>query len=74
MVTQVDKLTKEFKQHDGNFLPDETIVKDKYAKIEDNLGFKRCMHCGTSLPPNEDGSPKWRRQPEACVECVWRNK
>ena len=48
-------------------------IKDAYAKAENNPGFKRCMHCWAELPPNEDGSPKFRKQPEPCDECIWRD-
>ena len=48
-------------------------IKDAYAKVENNPKFRRCMHCWTELPPNEDGSPRYRRVPEACPECIWRN-
>lgn len=43
-------------------------------KAEDNPGFKLCMHCGKELPPSEDGSPKWRRFPEPCDECIRGNR
>ncbi len=66
---KVDKRTKEYK---------ETVQVDKgkepYAKIQDNPGFKLCMICGCDLPPNEDGTPKWRTWPEPCDECRGRNR
>ena len=48
-------------------------IKDAYAKVENNPKFRRCMHCWTELPPNEDGSPKYRRVPEPCPVCIWRD-
>ena len=62
---KVDKRTKEYK---------ESLQGTDYEKIENNPGWKLCMYCGATLPPNEDGSPKWRKFPEPCYDCTWRNK
>lgn len=85
---KVDKRTKEYRE--GVKIPIDRAVTDEldvfdntskvdrgkepYAKIENNPGFKLCMMCGTELPPNEDGTPKWRKYPEPCSDCIWRNK
>ena len=46
-----------------------------YSKSENNPGFKLCSVCGRdNLEPNDDGSPKRRRQPEACHDCVWESE
>ena len=63
--TKIDKRTKEYK---------ESVQQPDYEKVENNPGFKLCMYCGKELPPNEDGSPKFRRFPEPCYDCTWRNK
>ena len=65
---KVDKRTKEYKES----IQGEN--KEPYAKIEDNPGFKLCMICGDELPPSEDGTPKWRRHPEPCDQCRYRNR
>lgn len=52
---------------------DEEFKIDKrkdLSKRENNPGFKACMHCGGELPPNEDGSVKFRKFPEPCYECI----
>lgn len=64
---KVDKRTKEYKES----TPQEG--KPDYSKVENNPGFKLCMKCGAGLPPNEDGTPKWRKFPEACHKCIWGN-
>ncbi len=69
---KVDKRTKEYKESVQVEVLDS--VKEPYAKIENNPGFKLCMICGCDLPPNEDGSPKWRKFPEPCDECKGRNR
>ena len=62
---KVDKRTKEYKEK-GEI---------DYSKAENNPGFNLCMVCGQDkLTPNEDGTPKFRRFPEPCPDCVWRNK
>ena len=48
--------------------------KKNWTTEVNNPGFHLCMKCGKPLPPNEDGSQKFRRQPEPCFECVWKNK
>ncbi len=57
---------------------DVAILPEKgidYSKKENNPGFKLCMVCGEdNLDLNDDGSPKRRRQPEACHDCVYANK
>ena len=88
METKVDKRTKEYKdsvvlaetleQADSPEVvaaePVEGVyIKDAYANVENNPKFRRCMHCWTELPPNEDGSPKFRKVPEPCDKCIWRN-
>lgn len=88
METKVDKRTKEYKegaalaetldaieQEDSpKAEPVEGVyIKDAYAKVENNPKFRRCMHCWTELPPNEDGSPRYRRVPEPCPVCIWRD-
>ena len=52
---------------------DLPAVKPDYSKIENNEGFTLCMKCGGPLPPSDDGKPKYRRQPEACYECVHKD-
>ena len=64
---KVDKRTKEYKES----VQDE--VETDYSKAENNPGFKLCMMCGAELPPNEDGTSKWRPYPEACRPCVFKN-
>lgn len=51
----------------------KALIKPDYTKAVDNPGFRLCMHCGNALPPNDDGSPKWRGAPELCNPCIWRN-
>jgi len=59
----------------GEKVAEEKIeTKGHYEKPENNPGWKLCMYCGKELPPNEDGSPKWRKFPEPCYDCTWRNK
>lgn len=77
----IDKRTKEYRDtvrgESGQTpkLQEEVFYrKDQFAKAQDNPGFHRCMHCGADLPPNEDGSAKWRRFPEPCDKCIRRNK
>lgn len=64
---KVDKRTKEYKESV------QGEAKLDYEKIENNPGFKLCMKCGAELPPNEDGTPKWRKFPEPCHDCIWEN-
>jgi hypothetical protein len=45
-------------------------VNPDFHKAESNPGFTVCSECGGPLEPNEDGTPKYRRQPEACWDCV----
>lgn len=71
MGTVIDKRTKEYRDSvNGNGL--DIPVKD-FSKIENNPGFKLCTKCGAELPPNEDGSEKFRRQGEACHSCVYKH-
>ena len=44
-----------------------------FGNIKNNPGFKKCMVCGGPLPPSEDGSERFRPQPEACDRCVHAN-
>ena len=61
---EVDKRTKEYRES----------LKLDYGKVENNPGWKLCMKCGRdTLPPNEDGTQKYRKCPEACDECVKAN-
>ena len=83
---KVDKRTREYKNSQqpvvfeqgcpeaARMALDEARSKPDYEKIENNPGWKLCMYCGKELPPNEDGSPKFRRFPEPCYDCIWRNK
>jgi len=88
METKVDKRTKEYKEgaalaetldaieQEDSPKPEPVegvYIKDAYAKVENNPKFRRCMHCWTELPPNEDGSPRYRRVPEPCPVCIWRD-
>ena len=78
MEVKIDKRTKEYKEgieHPVEEKPEPVegvYIKDAYAKVENNPKFRRCMHCWTELPPNEDGSPRYRRVPEPCPVCIWR--
>jgi len=47
-------------------------TKDYSLKVN-NPGFHLCTVCGGELPPNEDGSQKYRRCGEACYDCVMKN-
>src|SRR4030043_2385098 len=76
---KLDKRTKEYR--DKVESPIEEVksepiagvyIKDAYSKVENNPGFRRCMHCWSELEPNEDGSPKFRRWPTPCPRCVTR--
>lgn len=51
-----------------------TKEKKDLSKRENNPGFKLCSECGCELPPNEDGTPRFRKFPEPCDDCIWRNK
>jgi len=51
----------------------KTIEKPDFTKLSDNEGFKRCMECGGILPLNEDGSERFRLQPEPCDACIHKN-
>ena len=63
---KIDRRTKEYK---------DSVQQVDYGLAENNPGFKLCMICGRdNLPPNEDGSPKWRKYGEPCQDCTWRNK
>jgi hypothetical protein len=35
--------------------------------------YSKCPGCGVELPPNDDGSPRFRKFPEYCEACVWKN-
>ena len=70
---KIDKRTKEYKESIKTEPVEGVYIKDAYSRIEDNPGFKHCMHCWRQLPPNEDGSPKWYRHPTPCDECVNRD-
>jgi hypothetical protein len=71
---KIDKRTKAYKDSVIAEEPEYKYIKDQFAKAKDNPGFKICMHCGAELEPNEDGSPKFRKYPEPCYECTWREK
>jgi len=76
---KIDKRTKEYKEslQGTNLSLNVSTVSASaldYEKAENNPGWKLCMYCGKELPPNEDGTVKFRRFPEACYDCVWRNK
>ena len=65
---KIDKRTKEYResvQEEG---------KPDYENPKNNPGWKLCMYCGGELPPNEDGTVKWRKFQEPCSDCIWRNK
>lgn len=66
---KVDKRTKEYKET----VQGETKPEVDYSKAVNNPGFKLCSECGCDLPPNEDGTPKWRKYPEPCHDCIWKN-
>jgi hypothetical protein len=35
--------------------------------------YSKCPGCGVELPPNDDGSPRFRKFPEYCEACIWKN-
>jgi hypothetical protein len=48
----------------------DPVIPVDFHQKESNPGFTVCSECGGPLEPNEDGTPKYRRQPEACWDCV----
>jgi uncharacterized protein with PIN domain len=50
------------------------VIPVDYHKSGSNPGFTVCSECGGPLEPNDDGTPKYRRQPEACWDCVHKNE
>lgn len=87
MDTVIDKRTKAYKESQkveskdvgsledvlGDELPKAPPQDIDYTNRENNPGFKLCMRCGAELPPNDDGSPRFRKTLELCHDCVWRN-
>jgi hypothetical protein len=49
-------------------------VSPDYHKSAFNPGFTMCSECGGPLEPNDDGTPKFRRQPEACWDCTHKHE
>lgn len=45
------------------------VIENKPPKSD----YSKCPGCGDDLPPNDDGTPKFRRFPEYCTDCVWKN-
>jgi hypothetical protein len=35
--------------------------------------YSKCPGCGVELPPNDDGSPRFRKFPEYCEACIWKD-
>ena len=74
---KVDKRTKEYRDaHRMEAIEDEDVVMTdvERERIKPPVGdFSKCPGCGVELPPNDDGSPKHRRFPEYCYDCVWAN-
>lgn len=74
---KIDKRTRAYKDslEQPSPVTETTITSDTidYTTSANNLGFKLCMRCGEELPPNDDGSPRFRNTLELCRTCIWRN-
>lgn len=64
----IERPKRRRKIRDYSHLKCGSIVDGKWVN-----DFSLCMHCGGPLPPNEDGSAKFRKFPEPCDECIWAN-